>query len=87
MSKAKGLGTANLQTHIGRRAKPKPVERSPKRSTFAISADIADMVRDCAEYEGFKVVTLVEELLIEGVRQRASRHGEAFEYPPRRRRR
>lgn len=86
MSKRRGLGTSNLQTHIGRRkAKPEAPVKPPGRTSFAVSAVVGERVRDAADYEGRKVAAFVEELLLKGVEALERERGESFSYPPRRR--
>ena len=87
MSKRRGLGTGNLQTHIGRRAKPEAPAKAPGRTSFAISQEVGERVRDAADYEGRKVAAFVEELLLKGVEALERERGDSFQYPPRRQKR
>ena len=87
MSKRRGLGSANLQTHIGRRKRETTAPAKPSRTSFAVSAIVGERVRDAAEYEGRKVVSLVEEILLKGVEELERAKGESFQYPRRKRKR
>ena len=85
MSKRRGLGSANLQTHIGRRKREVAAPEKPKRTSFAVSMVVGERIRDAAEYEGRKVVSLVEDILLKGVEAMERERGERFQYPRRKR--
>lgn len=46
---------------------------------------VGERVRDAAEYEGRKVVSLVEDILLKGVEAMERERGERFQYPRRKR--
>ena len=87
MSKRKGLGSSNLQTHIGRRKRKSEAPVKPGRTSFAVSAMVGERVRDAADYENRKVVSFVEELLLKGIEALEREKGEIFQYPARSRKR
>ena len=88
MSKRRGLGSGNLQTHIGRRKPKVEVPVKPVgRTSFAVSSIVGERIRDAADYEGRKIVAFVEELLLKGVESLEREKGETFQYPPRRQKR
>lgn len=78
MSKRRGLGgTTPIAAALGRR---KPAAK-PRRTTIAISPEVAARVRDCASYERRTVVELTESVLLEAVAELEAAHGEGFVYP------